>query len=218
MRFLSSAMAWLLAAAMCATVACAQDAPAQGQQPDPTRRQGPPEQGRQGRNRPNPGQFLQQAGATQEDMQTIQQYMRDRFQNIQQLRQKLMALREAAVGENASDDAAAQAVAEYRDLLETYKTDREAAEAELVAQLDLDAKPRLEAILLQIGILDNGGVPMQMGRGDRGQRGPGQRPGQGPAQGQGPGAGAQPGQATRGRPGFRPAAPEQPAQGEADQQ
>ncbi len=138
-----------------------------------------------------------QAGATEQDLQALRDYFQQRRQLQQGMVQKLQQLMQAARG----DDAAARAaVMDYRDAMQTYRTQRQALETDLLTKLALDKKPRLEALLLSFGILDNGGVSLRARGG--GRRGAARMQGQGARQGGQQGKPREPGrqQAGKGKP------------------
>jgi hypothetical protein len=131
-------------------------------------------------------QRLTAAGATDADVQAIMAY-RGQQREIQAPLQEAMRALRAAAGEGATDAQAKDAVAKYEAAMKTVADKLAKAEQDLKAKLDLANKPRLHAMLLAMGILDNG----QRGRGMMmfgGGRGGGGRPGGGGARGGGGGA------------------------------
>ena len=100
-------------------------------------------------------QRLTAVGATEADIQAIEAYRTRQQAIMQPLRQAMQSLREAA-GENATDAQAKDAVAKYEAAMKTALSELAKAEADLKAQLNLATKPKLHALLLSMGTLDNG--------------------------------------------------------------
>ena len=116
------------------------------------------------------------AGATDADVQAIMAHMRKQREITAPLTEAMQGLRQASA-EGATDDQAKQAVSNYEAAMKTVKEQLTKAEEDLKTQLNLATKPRLHAMLLTMGALDNGqggrgGMMMGgMGGGGRGGRG-----------------------------------------------
>lgn len=118
---------------------------------------------------------LTAAGATEADMQAIEAHRNTQRDIMQPLRQAMQSLREAA-GEDATDAQAKQAVSQHETAMQTALSELAKAEEALKAQLNLSDKPKLHALLLTMGVLDNGmrgGRAGGAGEGRRGARGGG---------------------------------------------
>ncbi len=98
---------------------------------------------------------MKAAGATDEDVQAIRAHMNLQRQTTGPLSEALRSLREAA-GEAASDDEAKAAVDKYEADMKAAKDKLAKAEQDLRTKLNLTSKPRLHALLLTMGTLDNG--------------------------------------------------------------
>jgi hypothetical protein len=134
------------------------------------------------------------AGATPEDVQAIEAYRTKQREIMQPLMQAMGALREAA-GAEATDAQAKDAVAVYEAAMKTALDALAKAEADLKTKLNLAAKPKLHAMLLMMGTLDNGmrGGGMRGGfRGGRGAAGAAGRGGAGGGRGGARGGGGAP--------------------------
>jgi len=129
-------------------------------------------------------QRLVAAGATEADIQAIEAHRTKQREIMQPLGQAMGSLREAAAPE-ATDAQAKEAVAKYEAAKKTALTQFAQAEQDLKTKLNLATKAKLHAVLLSMGVLDNGmrGMGgMRGGRpgGERGRgapRGGGDRPG-----------------------------------------
>ena len=132
-------------------------------------------------------QRMMQAGATEADLQAIRDYMTQQRDIQAPLREAMGSLRDA-MGPDASDEQAKEAVSKYEAAMKTALDKLAKAEQDLKAKLDLANKPKLHAMLLMMGVLDNGmrrGMWM-MGPRPAGPGGAGERPGV-PAPAPGPG-------------------------------
>jgi len=116
---------------------------------------------------------MKAAGATDADIAAVTAYRTQQREIQAPLTEAMGALREAA-GEGATDAQAKDAVGKYEAAMKTVKAQLAKAEQDLKTKLDLANKPRLHALLLVMGTLDNG----QRGRGMMGGRpgGAGARP------------------------------------------
>jgi cytochrome c556 len=111
---------------------------------------------------------MKAAGATDADVQAIRAHMTLQRETTGPLSEALRGLREAA-----SDDAAKAAVAKYETDMKAAKDKLAKAEQDLRTKLNLASKPRLHALLLTMGTLDNGtgGRGGMFGGGGAGGRG-----------------------------------------------
>ncbi len=118
-------------------------------------------------------QRLVAAGATEADIQAIEAHRTKQREIMQPLGQAMGSLREAAAPE-ATDAQAKEAVAKYEAAKKTALTQVAQAEQDLKTKLNLATKAKLHAVLLSMGVLDNGmrGMGGMRGRrpggGDRG--------------------------------------------------
>ncbi|MGQ9731807.1 MAG: OmpH family outer membrane protein [Candidatus Zipacnadales bacterium] len=158
--------------------------------------------------------IVEQGGGTEEDGKKITAFFEQRQTSTQALREEFGKLRDLLENPNATD-------AQIKQALAAFKTKRDAAQAELKAQreklaadLKLANRPRLEASLLMVGVLDNGMIgagrfgPRSMRRGAEGAMGPGSAAGRGPGAGMAPPGGGSLGPgAPQGTPSPQPSAP-----------
>ena len=100
-------------------------------------------------------QRLMAAGATEADLQAIEAHRAKQRGIMERLEQAMQSLRQAA-GENAADPQAKQGVTQYEAAMKTALAELAQAEEELKARLSLSAKPKLYAVLLAMGVLENG--------------------------------------------------------------
>ena len=127
---------------------------------------------------------LAAAGATAADIEAIEAHRTKQRELMEPLREALGGLREAG-GEDAADAQAKQAVSQYEAAKKMALTQLAQGEQDLKMKLNLATKPKLHAMLLSMGALDNGmrGMGGMRGRrpgGERGRGGPrggGDRPG-----------------------------------------
>ncbi len=136
---------------------------------------------------------LAAAGATAADIEAIEAHRTKQRELMEPLREALGGLREAG-GEDAADAQAKQAVSQYEAAKKTALTQLAQAEQDLKTKLNLATKPKLHAMLLSMGVLDNG----MRGGGMRGRRLGGER-GRGGPRGGGDRPGGRGGGAPRGR-------------------
>lgn len=100
-------------------------------------------------------QRMKAAGATDEDLKAIEAHRTLQRETTGKLGEALRGLRKVA-GQDASDDEAKAAVDKYEADMKAAKDKLAKAEQDLRAKLDLASKPRLHAMLLMAGTLDNG--------------------------------------------------------------
>jgi hypothetical protein len=129
-------------------------------------------------------QRLVTAGATEAEIKAIEAHRTKQRAVTERLREAMQGLREAA-SEGATDAQAKAAVAKYEGAMKTALSELAKADEDLKAQLKLSAKPKLHAMLLSSGTLDNG----MRGRAGMRGGGPGGRGGPGEARGGGGGPG-----------------------------
>jgi len=132
---------------------------------------------------------LKQQGFTDEDIAALKQFNQEREAAQRALNEAFRSLVQTARMTGATDDQARLAVAQYREAMKTYEAALEASRKKLDERIHYSTRPKVEAILLSLGVLDNGlgfgiGIGLRGGFGARGER-----PGQG--------------QAPRGRPADR---------------
>ena len=124
-------------------------------------------------------QRLTAAGATEADVAAIEAYRTTQREIRAPLEAAMDGLRQAS-GAEATDAQAKDAVAKYEAAMKTALASFAKAEQDLKTKLDLANKPKLHALLLSMGTLDNGmrGGGFMGGRGGAGGGGaPGARGG-----------------------------------------
>lgn len=161
-----------------------------------------PGQGRGGR----PGRLAERLGLTDEDKQIIKDAVKPLREARQAARRQLLQVLRLAVAGEGQEDKLTQALAEFRTAKDNLDAVQRQVDETLRTGLNLATRPRVEAALLALGILDNGfGVPLIQRR--MRQQPPGWGRGGQPFAGPGYGWG-QPGQpgfpgGPMGQPGFQ---------------
>jgi hypothetical protein len=112
--------------------------------------------------------MIEQAGGTEEDSKKVTAWFEKRQAASTELREALTKLREISSDEKATDEQAAKALADFQKVRDKSKADLEADRKTLAKELNLASRPKLEAALTVIGVLDNGGGMGRMGRGGQG--------------------------------------------------
>lgn len=146
--------------------------------------------------------IIEQAGGTEEDAAKVTAFFDKRQANTAELREALNRLRELSADEKATDQQVAAALADFRKKRDKAKSQLEADRKALARDLRLEKRPRLEAALTVLGVLDNGLAGARMMR--MGQGGPGGGMGGGMPGGPGGGIGG-PGMGGPGAPKGGPA-------------
>ncbi len=125
-------------------------------------------------------QRLMAGGATEADVEAIEAYRTRQRELMEPLRQAMQSLREAG-GEDATGAQAEQAIRDHEAAMKTALSELAKAEEALKARLSLSTKPKLHAMLLSMGVLDNGmrGMGGMRGRRPGGEGGRGARRGGG---------------------------------------
>ncbi len=117
---------------------------------------------------------LRQSGAMDDDTEKVRSFTGSRQASLRELRQSLDNLRKTAADENATDQQVSEALASFRQQRDEVKRKTETERMALIADLDLENRPRIAAALTVLGVLDSG-LPFGAGPGGGG-RGAG-RPG-----------------------------------------
>jgi len=100
-------------------------------------------------------QRLMAGGATEADVEAIEAYRTRQRELMEALRGAMQSLREAG-GEDATGAQAEQAIRDHEAAMRTALSELAKAEEALRARLSLSTKPKLHAMLLSMGVLDNG--------------------------------------------------------------
>ncbi|NCO35442.1 MAG: hypothetical protein AUJ92_14125 [Armatimonadetes bacterium CG2_30_59_28] len=138
-------------------------------------------------------QRLRQRGFSDQDIAALKQYNSEREEAQKSLGEVFRSLSQTAKTPESTEDQARIAIAGYKEAMKTHEATLENSRKKLDESIHYSTRPKIEAILLTMGVLDNGmglGMGMGMRRGDgmgdeankplrgEGQRG-GQRQGQG---------------------------------------
>lgn len=135
---------------------------------------------------------LMRQGLTEQEVDVLKQFQQTRDAAQTSLVGELRKLGQTVRAQGTTDDQARTAVSQYREAMKTYQNSLEQARAKLDESVHYSTRPKIEALLLTLGILDNGVPGGGRGMMGRGMNGGGGRGG-GAVGGGNQGGGRQPG-------------------------